>query len=127
MVVIIGLAIFWYNGIILRATADFADIPWNKNILFDSRLVQTVLSISWAIAALFCMVIAAVKKSRTWWFGGAAIFACVIAKLFLIDVYGQDGISRAVSFIAVAVLILVVGYFSPLPPKHKTDIEVQDK
>lgn len=127
MVVIIGLAIFWYNGIILRATADFANIPWNENILFDSRLVQTVLSISWAIAALFCMVIAAVKKSRAWWFGGAAIFACVIAKLFLIDVYGQDGISRAVSFIAVAVLILVVGYFSPLPPKHKTDIEVQDK
>ncbi|HHR5807918.1 TPA: DUF2339 domain-containing protein [Providencia alcalifaciens] len=127
MVVIIGLTLLWYNGIILRATADFANITWNRYILFDSRLVQTVLSISWGIAALVCMVIAAVKKSRVWWFGGAAIFVCVIAKLFLIDVYGQDGISRAVSFIAVAVLILVVGYFSPLPPKHKMDIEIQEK
>lgn len=120
--VIIGLSVIWYNGIILRATADFADLMWNRYVLYDSRLIQTVLSISWAAAALVCMVIAALQKSRAWWVAGAVIFACVIAKLFLIDIYGQDGISRAVSFIAVAVLILVVGYFSPLPPKDKTEI-----
>uniref|UniRef100_UPI0013D3855C DUF2339 domain-containing protein n=1 Tax=Escherichia coli TaxID=562 RepID=UPI0013D3855C len=58
------------------------------------------------------------------------IFACVIAKLFLVDIYGQDGLSRAISFIVVAVLILVVGYFSPLPPKtaqHKVTNEVEDE
>ncbi len=59
---------------------------------------------------------------------GAGIFACVIAKLFLIDIYGQGGISRAISFIGVALLILIVGYFSPLPPKDtkgKVDKEIQ--
>lgn len=107
----------WFNGIILRAVADFSEISWNFDTLFDSRLIQTVLSISWSLVALGFMVFAALKHNRASWLIGAGIFACVIAKLFLIDIYGQDGLSRAISFIAVAVLILVVGYFSPLPPK----------
>ncbi|MGO2305298.1 MAG: DUF2339 domain-containing protein [Providencia sp.] len=117
-----ALSVLWFNGILIRATADFADLNWNFYVLYHSRLVQTVLSISWALAALVCMVIAAVKRNRIWWFSGAGIFACVIVKLFLIDIYGQDGISRAISFIVVALLILIVGYFSPLPPKVDHDI-----
>ena len=117
MITTVTLSAFWFNGILIRATADFADLNWNYYVLYDSRLIQTVLSISWALAALACMIIATVQKNRVWWFCGVGIFACVIAKLFLIDIYGQDGISRAISFIVVALLILVVGYFSPLPPK----------
>lgn len=67
------------------------------------------------------MIFAALKQNRVSWLVGAGIFACVIAKLFLVNIYGQDGLSRAISFIAVAVLILVVGYFSPLPPKITQD------
>lgn len=119
MVTAIGLSVLWFNGILIRATADFANISWNLDALYDSRIIQTVLSISWALAALFCMVIAAIKKNRVWWLSGAVIFGCVIAKLFLIDIYGQNGIERAISFITVALLILVVGYFSPLPPKDE--------
>ncbi|MFY3769265.1 hypothetical protein AHYW_002755 [Providencia manganoxydans] len=111
----------WFNGIILRAVADFSEINWAFDALFDSRLVQTVLSISWSLAALGFMIFAALKQNRVSWLIGAGIFACVIAKLFLVDIYGQDGLSRAISFIAVAVLILVVGYFSPLPPKVRQE------
>ncbi|GAB1440802.1 DUF2339 domain-containing protein [Providencia sp.] len=118
LVAVIVLSAYWFNGILIRATADFAGLAWDYGALFDSRLVQTVLSISWALAALGCMIVAAIKKSRIWWFTGAGIFACVIAKLFLVDIYGQGGISRAISFIGVALLILIVGYFSPLPPKN---------
>lgn len=118
LIVIIALSAYWFNGILIRAIADFAGLNWHYDTLYESRLVQTVLSISWALAALACIIIAAIKKSRIWWFMGAAIFACVISKLFLIDIYGQGGISRAISFIGVAVLILIVGYFSPLPPKE---------
>nr|WP_274921886.1 hypothetical protein [Providencia sp. G1(2023)] len=44
------------------------------------------------------------------------------------DIHGQGGISRAISFIGVALLILIVGYFSPLPPKdikEKVEQETQ--
>lgn len=113
----IVLSALWFNGIILRALSDFAGIHWGFDALLDSRLVQTVLSISWSILALGFMIFAGVKQNRISWLFGAGIFTCVIAKLFLVDIYGQDGLSRAISFITVAVLILVVGYFSPLPPK----------
>ncbi|MEX6225736.1 hypothetical protein AB6F55_13500 [Providencia hangzhouensis] len=51
-------------------------------MLYDSRLIQTVLSISWALAALLCIVIAAMKKVVSGGLWGPSIFACVIAKLF---------------------------------------------
>ncbi len=127
LVAIIALSAYWFNGILIRAIADFAELNWNYDTLYDSRLLQTVLSISWALAALACITIAAIKKNRIWWFMGAGIFACVIAKLFLIDIYGQGGISRAISFIGVALLILIVGYFSPLPPKETKGKVEQEK
>ncbi|MDR5650637.1 DUF2339 domain-containing protein, partial [Staphylococcus nepalensis] len=92
----------------IRIISDFAEINWNVDALFNSRLVQTVLSISWSLVALGFMIFASIKQNRMSWFLGAGIFACVIAKLFLVDIYGQDGLSRAISFIVVAVLILVV-------------------
>lgn len=120
------LSILWFNGILLRALSDYADINWDFDALFTSRLVQTILSISWSVIALGFMIFAGMKQNRKYWFFGAGVFGCVIAKLFLVDIYGQDGLSRAISFIAVAVLILVVGYFSPLPPKIISGTENQE-
>ncbi len=52
---------------------------------------------------------------------GAALLGVVIAKLMLVDSAGGGGLARAIAFIGVAVLVLIVGYFSPLPPK--ADVE----
>ena len=43
----------------------------------------------------------------------------VVAKLFLVDLSHVGGIERIVSFIAVGVLMLVIGYFSPVPPRKE--------
>ena len=43
--------------------------------------------------------------------------AVVVAKLFLIDLSNIGGIERIVSFIGVGILMLVIGYVAPLPPK----------
>jgi uncharacterized membrane protein len=40
-----------------------------------------------------------------------------VAKLFLVDLSNVGGIERIVSFIAVGVMMLVIGYFSPVPPR----------
>jgi uncharacterized membrane protein len=40
-------------------------------------------------------------------------------KLVLIDLGHLSGIERIVSFIGVGVLMLVIGYFSPVPPRAK--------
>jgi uncharacterized membrane protein len=41
----------------------------------------------------------------------------VVAKLFFVELSNRGGLERIVSFIGVGVLLLVVGYFAPLPPK----------
>ena len=52
---------------------------------------------------------------------GAGLLGVVVVKLLLIDLSNAGGAERIIAFIAVGVLMLVVGYFAPLPPKspHK--------
>jgi uncharacterized membrane protein len=66
------------------------------------------------------MLIAARKRSRTAWLTGAALMAVVIGKLFLVDLSRIGSIERIISFVGVGLLMLVVGYFSPLPPPERS-------
>jgi uncharacterized membrane protein len=56
---------------------------------------------------------------RTVWFTGVALLAAVVAKLFLVDLAGVGTVARMISFVVVGLLILIVGYVSPLPPRMK--------
>jgi uncharacterized membrane protein len=42
-----------------------------------------------------------------------------VLKLFLVDLSNTGTVARIVSFIGVGLLLLVVGYFSPAPPREK--------
>jgi uncharacterized membrane protein len=48
--------------------------------------------------------------------------ALVVAKLFLIDLAGTGTIARIISFVAVGLLMLLIGYWSPLPPRQREDV-----
>ena len=85
--------------------------------LWDSRLVQTSFALFWMLSALVVMIHATRRASRQEWLSGAALLGVVMVKLMLVDSAGGGGLSRAVAFIGVAILVLIVGYFSPLPPK----------
>jgi uncharacterized membrane protein len=50
---------------------------------------------------------------------GAALMAIVVAKLFLVDLSGVGTVERIVSFIGVGVLMLLIGYLSPVPPRQE--------
>jgi uncharacterized membrane protein len=43
--------------------------------------------------------------------------AAVVLKLFVVDLAGIGTLARIVSFLAVGALMLVIGWFSPLPPR----------
>ena len=43
-----------------------------------------------------------------------------MVKLLLLDLSNAGGAERIIAFIVVGVLMLVVGYFAPLPPKAKS-------
>jgi uncharacterized membrane protein len=64
------------------------------------------------------MFLATRRGLRLLWLAGAALLGVVVLKLFLFDLSQLSGIRRIVSFIGVGVLLLAIGYFSPVPPKE---------
>ena len=65
------------------------------------------------------MLLARRNMDRTPWFAGAGLLGVVVLKLLLVDMSSAEGWQRIVAFIAVGVLMLLVGYLVPLPPKDE--------
>jgi uncharacterized membrane protein len=80
--------------------------------------VQSTLSIYWAILGLSGMVIGTKRSRRSIWMMGAGLMVIVVLKLFVIDLGNTGTVARIVSFLGVGVMLLVVGYFSPVPPRR---------
>jgi uncharacterized membrane protein len=112
-----ALSFWWLNGLLLRALAYFGEIPWYLESLWHSRLIQTTFALFWMLTALIVMLRATRRASRYEWLCGAVLLGVVIVKLLLVDSARGGGLARAIAFIGVAVLVLIIGYFSPLPPK----------
>ncbi len=118
----LGLLIFfWLNGVTARLIHVYFHVPYRLSSLFDSVIFQSAISILWSAMALSITIWATRKRARYVWFAGACLLAGVVVKLFLIDLSGTGTIARIVSFMAVGILMLLVGYFSPLPPKEEVE------
>jgi uncharacterized membrane protein len=115
-VLVSALAFLWLNAALLRTLHYWAGVPFDFDAMTESTLVQTALSIFWTVLALATMLIATRRGARGMWITGAALLALTIVKLFAVDLSRVGTVERIVSFIAVGLLTLVIGYFSPLPP-----------
>jgi uncharacterized membrane protein len=47
------------------------------------------------------------------------LLGVVVVKLFLVDLSSTGTVERVISFISVGVLVIVVGYFAPVPPRSQ--------
>lgn len=116
----VGLtALALVSGLVLRACHHFGGVPWDFGSLFDSRLAQAALSVVWATCAVTAMLVSKRVAARSLWLAGAALLAVVVLKLFAIELSDREGLYRIVSFIGVGVLLLLVGYFAPVPAKKE--------
>jgi uncharacterized membrane protein len=86
--------------------------------MLRSDLVQAALSLFWTLLALGAMVAGTRRVSRPLWLLGAGLMAVVVGKLFLVDLSNIGTVERIVSFLGVGVLMLVIGYLAPVPPKE---------
>lgn len=114
--VLMAIAFVGINTVWLRMAHHYAGVPWDAGRLFDSFLVQAGYSILWTLLALGLMVFSHRRLLRAGWMLGAVLLAATVFKLFLIDLSNRGGSERIFVFIAVGVLMLVVGYFAPIPP-----------
>ncbi len=114
---------------VVRATHHLGGVAWDFDLLFRSDLVQSTLSIYWGVLGFIGMVLGARWQNRVTWYVGAGLMAVVVVKLFLIDLGNSDTVERIVSFIGTGGLLLVVGYFAPVPPRknEKMHDDVNDE
>ncbi|MGE6384400.1 DUF2339 domain-containing protein [Pseudomonas sp. NPDC078416] len=117
--VIAGASLFaLITAMVLRTAHHWAGVAWYPDALFESMRVQAGLSIVWTLTALALMIVGHLRARRDLWIVGAALIGIVVAKLFFVELSNRGGLERIISFIGVGVLLLVVGYFAPLPPRH---------
>jgi len=108
------------TAMVMRTAHHWAGIAWQTDALLESMRVQAGLSIVWTLMALALMIGGHLRARRDMWIVGAALIGVVVAKLFFVELSNRGGLERIVSFIGVGILLLVVGYFAPLPPKNPT-------
>lgn len=120
---LVALGFIALNTVWLRIAHHYFDVYWSARALFASATVQTGYAILWTLLALGLMLLANRRGRRTLWLLGASLLAVVVVKLLLIDLSHAGSAARIIAFIGVGVLMLVVGYLAPLPPKDADDAQ----
>lgn len=111
------LALFVLTMTVARAVHHWTGVAFEFRALAESTVLQAALSIVWGGAALGGMIFGALGKRRTVWIGGALLMGVVVVKLFIVELDNAGTVGRVVSFLGVGVLLLIVGYFAPVPPR----------
>ena len=117
LIALAGLGFMVLNTVWLRVAHHFFGVRWDAGALFDSFVVQTGYAILWTLLALGLMVFAHRRLQRSLWLVGAGLLGLVVLKLLVLDLSNVGGAERIIAFIAVGAMMLVVGYFAPLPPR----------
>lgn len=118
VLVICGLGAFvTVSSMLVRGFASVWGTPTWEHSAWSVSMVQTGLTILWTVIAMVLMFLANKKAIRLVWFAGIALLTIVVAKLVLIDMSNTSAVLRVVSFIGAGLLMLVIGYLAPLPPK----------
>ncbi|MFC0308073.1 DUF2339 domain-containing protein, partial [Rhizorhabdus histidinilytica] len=112
-----GLGFVDVNMLWLRFAHHYLGVAWDADALLGSAVVEAGLTILWTLLSLGLMLFAHRRAHRGVWIAGAALLVVVILKLFFVDLSNASGGARIVTFIVVGALMLVVGYFAPLPPR----------
>lgn len=109
--------LFLITMAVARSVHHWTGVPFHPERLAESNVLQASLSIVWGLTALAGMVIGARCARRAIWLGGAILMAAVVIKLFAVELGDSGTVTRVVSFLGVGVLLLIVGYFAPVPPR----------
>ena len=117
--VLLGLTLV--SGAVLRLWYFYMGVGWTLHGIMASFSLQAALSIVWATTAIGLMVSGHRLGRRIRWMAGTGLMGVVVLKLFTVELGGSGGIARIVSFIGVGLLLLLVGWFAPVPPREGED------
>ena len=123
VLVVTVVSLFLLTMAVARAVHHWAGIPFGLQTLAESVVLQSSVSIVWSVTGLLGMVLGARTGRREVWVGGAVLMAIVVVKLFLVELDNTGTFARVVSFLGVGILLLIVGYFAPVPPRLDAEVK----
>lgn len=122
-VVLLLTGLLLISSLMLRSLHHYMVLPYWSLEAWQNGTVQASLTILWAILALILTTFASKKALRYVWLLGISVLAVVIAKLIFLDLSHTHTITRIISFIGSGLIMLVIGYFAPLPPSSSKPSE----
>jgi uncharacterized membrane protein len=108
-----------------RSVHHYAGVPFDFDALMASEVFHAALSILWGALAFGSMIAGTRQANRFIWLAGGVLMSGVVVKLFLIDLANTGTVERVISFLGVGILLLVVGYFAPVPPRAAPAAKLQ--
>ncbi|HKQ13356.1 MAG TPA: DUF2339 domain-containing protein [Steroidobacteraceae bacterium] len=113
-----GIVFLWLNAALIRSLHHNWGAPITFYGITHSTFVQSALSIFWGVLGFAAMMTGAKQRWRYVWMVGVGLMGVVVAKLFFVDLSSIGTVARIASFITVGLLLVITGYFAPLPPKR---------
>lgn len=126
-ILLAAFGFYWINAVLLRSVHHWAGVPFELHALLASTTAQSAISLLWTTTAFAMMLLAARKQTRALWIAGAVLLGAVVVKLFVNDLGNTGTVARVVSFMGVGILLLVIGYFVPVPPAKKDANELESQ
>lgn len=106
----------WATSTLFRAFHAHGGVEWSAGAIFDSRALQSAWSLLLTAQALGLCWFASTRGRRPLWFTGASLLGFVVLKLMVVDLSGTGSVARIVSFLGAGLLMVGIGYVSPVPP-----------
>ncbi|MDF1879744.1 DUF2339 domain-containing protein [Sulfurimonas sp. MAG313] len=118
LIIFIATALILTLSVFLaRGVHFYLETPYTLRSMLGNEIFQAGISILYSVLALILIVLSKKRASREIWIAGAFLLGFVTLKLFFVELSHSGSLSRIISFMAVGILILLIGYLAPLPPK----------
>ncbi len=103
----------------LRAVHHLNGDPWSPALL-GTGVAQASLTVAWSLLGVGAWILGSRRGDRRIWWAGAALMGIVLVKLLLVDRQYMGNMAGIVSFMAVGLLLVGVGYVAPTPARRAT-------
>jgi uncharacterized membrane protein len=107
----------WVGGLVVVYAASLGILELSVHISSaslhtDFQRGHSGVSALWGVLGLGLLYVGLTRRRRALRFGGFALFAVSLGKLFLYDLSQLSSITRALSFLAVGAVLLVAGFLT---------------
>ncbi len=119
--VAVVLAFCWMNAVLTRSVVQWTGVAHRPDALWDSISLQVCLSIAWTLVGVAGMWFSTRQRLRKPWMAFAGLLAITVIKLFVVDLSQLTTPAKIGTFLVVGVLLLIVGYLSPVPPEEAAE------